>query len=101
MGRGPVARERDLERADAVLTSGAGLLPLTGTHRGEERLDHRPVGVLGERRVPQPARATVTGADFKNVDVDSAKLIDLKGQAEAKDWSERVNADRAVTQASN
>ncbi|GJE38681.1 pentapeptide repeat-containing protein [Methylobacterium persicinum] len=45
--------------------------------------------------------ATVTGADFKNVDVDSAKLIDLKGQADTKDWSERVNADRAVTQASN
>ncbi|WP_375275591.1 pentapeptide repeat-containing protein, partial [Methylorubrum thiocyanatum] len=45
--------------------------------------------------------ATVTGADFKNVDVSGARLINLKGQSEAKDWAERVNIDRAVTQASN
>ena len=28
-------------------------------------------------------------------------LVDLKGQAEAKDWAERVNADRAITRASD
>ncbi|PMV09977.1 pentapeptide repeat-containing protein, partial [Pseudomonas sp. GW704-F2] len=43
----------------------------------------------------------VTGADFKNVDVSGARLIDLKGQAEAKDWAERVNVDLAITQATN
>ena len=45
--------------------------------------------------------STVAGADFKNVDVSGARLIDLKGQDSAKDWSARVNVDRAITQASN
>ena len=45
--------------------------------------------------------ATVAGADFKNVDVTAARLIDLKGQDSAKDWSARVNVDRAITQVSN
>jgi uncharacterized protein YjbI with pentapeptide repeats len=44
--------------------------------------------------------ATVAGADFKNVDVSGAKLIDLKGEASAKGWAQRVNADRAVTRVS-
>ncbi|MGH1574996.1 pentapeptide repeat-containing protein [Methylobacterium sp. P31] len=41
--------------------------------------------------------ATVAGADFKNVDVSGARLIALKGQDTAKDWAQRVNADRAIT----
>lgn len=45
--------------------------------------------------------ATVAGADFRNVDVSGARLIDLKGQDSTKDWSARVNADRAITQAAN
>lgn len=44
--------------------------------------------------------ATVAGADFKNVDVSGAKLLDLKGEASAKGWAQRVNADRAVTRVS-
>ncbi|MGH1570898.1 pentapeptide repeat-containing protein [Methylobacterium sp. P31] len=42
--------------------------------------------------------ATIAGADFKNVDVSGARLIALKGQDTAKDWAQRVNADRAITQ---
>jgi uncharacterized protein YjbI with pentapeptide repeats len=45
--------------------------------------------------------ATVSGADFKNVDVSGARLVSLKGQDSAKDWAARVNADRAITRASN
>ncbi|MCJ2087733.1 pentapeptide repeat-containing protein [Methylobacterium sp. E-005] len=45
--------------------------------------------------------ATIAGADFKNVDVSGARLIDLRGQDSAKDWAERVNADRAITRAPN
>ena len=41
--------------------------------------------------------ATITGTDFKNVDVSGARLLDLKGQDNAKDWAARVNADRAIT----
>ncbi|BCM85695.1 pentapeptide repeat-containing protein [Methylobacterium indicum] len=40
--------------------------------------------------------ATVAGADFRSVDVGGAKLVDLKGQDRARDWAQRVNADRAV-----
>lgn len=45
--------------------------------------------------------ATVTGADFRNVDVSGARLIGLKGQDGAKDWSARVNVDRAITRSAN
>ncbi len=48
-----------------------------------------------------PTGATVAGADFKNVDISGARLIDLRGQSEAEDWAERVNVDRAITQAIN
>jgi uncharacterized protein YjbI with pentapeptide repeats len=48
-----------------------------------------------------PTGATVAGADFKNVDISGARLIDLRGQSEAKDWAERVNVDRAINQAIN
>ena len=43
----------------------------------------------------------MAGADFKNVDVSGARLVDLRGQSEAKDWAERVNVDRAITHAAN
>lgn len=45
--------------------------------------------------------ATIAGTDFKNVDVTGARLVSLKGQDSAKDWSARVNADRAITQTAN
>ena len=45
--------------------------------------------------------ATIAGADFKNVDVTGARLVSLKGQDSTKDWSARVNADRAITQTAN
>ncbi|MDO9426827.1 MAG: pentapeptide repeat-containing protein [Methylobacterium sp.] len=45
--------------------------------------------------------ATVSGADFKNVDVSGARLVSLKGQDSAKDWSARVNVDRAITQSTD
>jgi uncharacterized protein YjbI with pentapeptide repeats len=45
--------------------------------------------------------ATVAGADSKNVDVTPTRLINLKGQDSAKDWSARVNVDRAITRVSN
>jgi uncharacterized protein YjbI with pentapeptide repeats len=45
--------------------------------------------------------ATVSGADFKNVDVSGARLVSLKGQDSTKDWSARVNADRAITRTSD
>ena len=41
--------------------------------------------------------ATVAGADFGNVEVTGARLIDLRGQDNAKGWATRVNADRAIT----
>ncbi|MCJ2073530.1 pentapeptide repeat-containing protein [Methylobacterium sp. J-030] len=45
--------------------------------------------------------SAVAGADFRNVDVSGVRPIDLKGQAEVRNWAERMNADRPVTQASN
>ncbi|MFD1303759.1 pentapeptide repeat-containing protein [Methylobacterium marchantiae] len=45
--------------------------------------------------------AALAGADFRNVDVSGTRLVSLKGQDSAKDWSARVNVDRAIIQASN
>jgi uncharacterized protein YjbI with pentapeptide repeats len=44
---------------------------------------------------------TVSGADFNDVNVSDARLVSLKGQDSTKDWSARVNVDRAITQVSN
>lgn len=41
--------------------------------------------------------ATVTGAKFAKADVESTKLVDLKGKRDATGFDALVNADRALT----
>ena len=41
--------------------------------------------------------ASIAGADFSNADVNSARLIALKGKAEARNFDKTINSDRAFT----
>ncbi len=102
-----LAYSRDGQRPDGQFQ---GLRDIKGANLGRSRLEYANLkdadltGVVlmgSDLSGANLTGATVTGADFKNVDVSGARLIDLQGQSEAKDWAERVNIDRAVTQASD